>query len=292
MRARDRQRERGSFRAGHLTLVERYRLSETVEEPDARFPSDVAPDAVDARHEVAGLDPLRQRRPGVELDAAAACNFNNGVRHVDDGSADAAADVVDAADRGGRGAKLQQRIGRIVDVEVIALLRAIAVNRERLSGQRQMNQVVHDTVGGPTTRLPWTIWIRETSDGVLQTVGTAIDSQVLFRRKFVDRVDAEWIGVLLFANRCRTGFSIRQPRADEDERRLWTFEAQRLEQHQVAATIDVEVGRRIVHAAHRARLPGQVEHDVLPGDSTAHRGDIAQVAFDHMHAGGGEVRGG
>jgi hypothetical protein len=60
--------------------------------------------------------------------------------------------------------------------------------------------------------------------------------------------------------------------------------AQRLEQHQGAAEVDVEVGPRIFHAADRTRLPREVEDVLLAGDERGHEAPLAQVAFHDFHA--------
>src|SRR5437867_1182709 len=99
---------------------------ETVLESDRRLPSDLAPYARHVGDEVAGLNLLIERRPLDPLEAAAARDRGDRLRHFDDRRADAGADVVRAFCHLTR-RKREQRIDRVVDVDVVAALTAVAV---------------------------------------------------------------------------------------------------------------------------------------------------------------------
>src|SRR5687767_3121221 len=81
------------------------------------------------------------------------------------------------------------------------------------------------------------------------------------------------------------GVTILQPRTGKYDLRVAIVFAQRFEQYEVAAAVDVEVGPRVLHAAHRARLTGEVNHDLLATDDGGHPVEIAKVSFHYRDAG-------
>ena len=95
----------------------------------------------------------------------------------------------------------------------------------------------------------------------------------------------------VFADRHVLGVTVLQPRAGEDDLRVAIVLAQRLEQHEIAAAIHVEVGPRIFHAAHGAGLAREVHHDLLATDHARDQVAIAKVAFHHRDTGSLEGRG-
>ena len=113
---------------------------------------------------------------GDQLDAAAAGDGDDRLRHVDERRPDAGADVVHR--RVARCVLPQQHERRhhVVDEDVIAPLAAFAVDAERAIVQRQVNHPVDDAVVGPRRRLAGSEGIRDARDGGLQAEQAAVDA--------------------------------------------------------------------------------------------------------------------
>jgi hypothetical protein len=62
--------------------------------------------------------------------------------------------------------------------------------------------------------------------------------------------------------------------------------AARLEDRQLRAAVDVEVGLRVGHRVHVARLPGEVEQEILPAHQARQPRPVAHVRDMHAHAAG------
>ena len=67
------------------------------------------------------------------------------------------------------------------------------------------------------------------------------------------------------------------PRAREHDLHRRVVCAARLEQRQLAAAVDLEVGVRVLHAVDVADLAGEVEDHVLPAHQIVHRALLADV---------------
>ena len=77
------------------------------------------------------------------------------------------------------------------------------------------------------------------------------------------------------------GAAVDLTRAREDDLDLRVVRAARLENRELAAAVDLEIGVRVAHRVEVARLAGQVEEVVLPSDEMAEAVLVADVRDVH-----------
>jgi len=96
----------------------------------------------------------------------------------------------------------------------------------------------------------------------------------------VDAVDVGGPYQMAFGHRQRVGPPVNLARAGVDHLDARVVMAARLEQGQLAATVDLEVGMRVLHAVDVTHLAGQVKdhfavaHQVVHGAGLPHVGDV------------------
>jgi hypothetical protein len=97
-------------------------------------------------------------------------------------------------------------------------------------------------------------------------------------------MDAQRFREVILRDRRMADLAIGKTGADEYEFGGSVLGAQRLEQHEIAAAVDVEIGPGVFHAPDRTRLSSQVEDNFLCHHSLPHRIQIAQIGFDGANA--------
>ncbi len=102
-------------------------------------------------------------------------------------------DVVDTAVAGRRRGQAHERADEIVHVDVVAPLRSVAVDRQRVVVERQMNQSVHHTIRRAARRLPGTVWIGDARNRVAQAEQRGVEPQVALDGGLVDGVKTQRI---------------------------------------------------------------------------------------------------
>src|SRR5262245_29106333 len=116
-----------------------------------------------------------------------------------------------------------------------------------------MNQSVDDTIGGSPWRLARSIRVGEARDRESLSVRAAIYTQVLLRRELVHAVHAERLRLTILGDAAVAARAVREPRADEQDLGVRTDRPHRVEQHEIAAAVHVEVGPGIFDAGDCAR---------------------------------------
>ena len=82
---------------------------------------------------------------------------------------------------------------------------------------------------------------------------------------------------VILGDRQRVGLAVHLARAREHDLHARVELAARLENRQLAAAVDVEIGVRIPHAVDVAHLAGEVEDDLAIAHQMVHRAFLADV---------------
>ena len=143
-----------------------------------------------------------------------------------------------------------------------------------------MNEPVDHAVRRAAGRLTRAEGVGHARDGKPQAKEAAIELQILLRRRLVNGVQAQRFARLLLRDRQIRHAAVLQPRPDEHQLGCGVHLSHRLEQHEVAAAIHVEIRPGIFHAADRAGLAGEIEDRLLPAHEVGHQLVVADVALD------------
>ena len=200
-----------------------------------------------------------------------------------------AADVEDLAIARVDRARPQERVGRIVDVDEIALLGAVAVNLDDAAFDRQPDEPADEALAVVADQLPRPVDVGQPQRAGADLEHVVVDEMVVLARRLVDAVDVGRLHQVLLVDRQRVGTAVDLARAGEDDLGAGIVVAARLENRQLAAAVDLEVGVRIAHAVDVTDLAGEVEDDLPVAHQIVHRALLPDVGDVDAHAVGDAV---
>ncbi len=104
-----------------------------------------------------------------------------------------------------------------------------------------------------------------------------VDEVVVLAGRLVDAVDVGRPHQMTLGDRQRVGLAVDLPGAGVDDLGARIVMTAGLEQRQLAAAVDLEIGVRVTHAVDVTDLAGQVEDHVAPLHQVVHRAGLAHV---------------
>ena len=114
-------------------------------------------------------------------------------------------------------------------------------------------------------------------------VHPVVEQVVPLAGHLVDPVDVDRPDRMLLVDRQVVGPAVDLARAGVDDPDRRVVLAARLEDRQLRAAVDLEVGLRVGHRIEMARLPGQVEQEVLIAHESGHRMAVADIGDVDLH---------
>ena len=189
-----------------------------------------------------------------------------------------AADVEHLAVARVGGARPQERVRGVVDVDEIAKLRAVAVDwisRPSIASLSQTDEPL-PRVAHPHPRA---VGVREPQRARAHAEDVVVEQMVVLAGRLVDAVHVDGHEVRLVDGQVLRP-AVDLARAGEDDLHRRVVMAAGLEDRELAAAVDLEIRVRIAHGVDVARLAGEVEEIVLIADEVvqavlvAHVGDV------------------
>jgi hypothetical protein len=177
----------------------------------------------------------------------------------------------------------QKRIRGVVDVDEIAQLRAVSVDRNGLILDREPDEPADEPLAVVANQLAWAVDVGQPQRAAAHPEHVVVDQVVVLAGRLVDPVDVGRPHQMRLGDRQRIGPAVDLPRAGEHDLDLRVVIAARLEHRQLTAAVDLEVGVRIPHAVDVAHLPGEAEDHVAVADQIVHRRlltDVGDVDVD------------
>ncbi len=171
----------------------------------------------------------------------------------------------------------QERVHGVVDVHEIANLRAVAENLDLAPFERETDEPADKSLTVVPDELPRPVHVGEPQRARAHVEHVVVEQVVVFARRLVDAVDVDRSHQMTFGDRQRVGLSVHLARSREHHlHRRIEFPA-RLENRQLAAAVDLEIGVGILHAVDVAHLAGEVEDDLAIANQVVHGAFLADV---------------
>ena len=176
----------------------------------------------------------------------------------------ATAHVEDLAIAGVVCAGPQERVGRVVHVDEVAELAAVAVDLDGAALEGEADEPADETLAVVSNQLPRTVHVRQPQRAGTHAEHVVVDEVVVLAGRLVDAVDVGRPHEMRLVDRQGVGAPVDLPRAGEHDLGVLVEVPARLEQGQLAEAVDLEIRVRIAHAVDVTDLPGEVEDDLLP----------------------------
>ena len=158
----------------------------------------------------------------------------------------AAAQVVEPPRRPLFGRGQEERTHRIVGVGEVTPLPAVTVDRELLAGQDEAKPRAEKRLPRVAHAHPGAVGVRQPQNGDADAVRRPVQEVVPLSRGLVDAVDVDRLQRMLLVNRQVSRPSVDLARAREDDVDSWIVVAAGLEDRELGATVDLEVGVGVV----------------------------------------------
>ena len=174
----------------------------------------------------------------------------------------------------------QQRLNHIVHVVEVAHLQPVAEDVERLPLQQLPEPPADERLSRVADAHTRAVGVGQPQRDGAQAVDLVVNHVVPLAGQLVDAVDIGRLQRVALVHRQILRAAVDLPRAGEDDLGRRVAVATRLQQRELAADVDLQVGVGVSHAVGVADLPGQVEDDVLPLHQiaqavlVAHIGDV------------------
>src|SRR5580700_341720 len=252
------------------------RAFETVAQRDCRSPAQRLADQRIVGIVVTYVDPFAVGGEFALFEMADAVKSNEQPRQVDERRDFAPAQVEDLTGRLGPRRRQQEGLDTVVDVGEVAELLA-SPNLERLALEEQANPNAHKRLPRVLDSHPRSIRVRQPQDARRQLVDVIVQTVIKLARQLVDAVDVDGTQRMPFIDGQPFGPAVDLARAGKHNPRGRVEFPTRLENRELGAAIDLEVGERVLHRIEMARLSRQVEQKVLPGHVRAKTVGIANV---------------
>src|SRR6266542_739162 len=208
----------------------------------------------------------------------AVCQAADEARSVGQGDATRAADIEHVPLACRVHPRQQKCRGYVIDVDVIALLPAVAIDLDCFSPCCQTQEVVDHAVRFAVVLLITPIGVGDSEDREIQPALVTQHAQVVLHGDFVHCIDAFRIQRMLFIDRKIERLSVYEAAACKDHpRRVRGFGAG-LEQRQMRYAVLIEAVPRIAIALDWAGRSHQVDDQLLPRDRRLRKCRISQVA--------------
>ena len=174
------------------------------------------------------------------------------------------------------------RVDDVVDVQAVAALRAVAVQRDVVTEQSPPDEHGEEALVGAAEVQPRAVDVGQPQCRRLHAVHACIQQVELLARQLVDAIDVD--------RRCRMAFvdgQVLRPPIDLPGRRLdhgriGCDGAHHLEERDVAAQVEIEVAQRILDRREMAHLTGDVEDHVGAVERFGHLRSV-DPRFEHAH---------
>ena len=266
-------------RSGQVLAVERDRAAQALraDRPAAASPTRLA-ELRRVGVEAADVDPLLFRRPRRR-------KRTDPVPAISSSSVDqiAVADRLVAADvehlavaRVGR-ARPQERIGRIVHVDEVAQLRAVAEDLDLASLDRQADEPADEALAVVLDQLTRAVDVGQPQRAGAHAEDVVVEQVVVLAGRLVDAVDVGRAHQMVLVDRQAVRRAVDLPRAGEDDPHRRVVPPAGLEHRQLRAAVDLEIRVRVAHAVDVADLPGEVEDHLAVLHQRVHRRLVAHV---------------
>src|SRR4051812_1296552 len=268
---------RGRNVLGEVLAVERDRITQAVGERRLGPPSERVRDQLPVRIEVADIDGLLLGGPLGEPVAPRAGRGDQEVHQIAVRDRLEAADVEDLAVRCVVRTGSEERIDRVIDEDEVTYLLSVAVDLNLASFNHQPDEPGDEALPVVFQQLPRAVDIGQSERAGADAKHVVVNEVVVLAGGLVDAVDVGRPHQMRFRNWQRVGAPVHLARTGEDDLDVRVVVAARLENRQLGAAVDLEVGVRVLHAVDVTDLPGQVEDHVLVLDQVIHGRLLADV---------------
>ena len=224
---------------------------------------------------------FRSSGKGIRPDPTAAGDPDQRLGELEQRDVAVAAEVVDPA--GGLRPRGREQEGGdgVVDVGEVAALAAVAVDEDLLVGERVPDPDAEEGLAGVAHAHSRAVRVRQPQHARPDPVDVAVEEVVPLAGRLVDPVHVDGRDRVALVDRKVPRAPVELARAREHDRDVGVLVPARLEDRELAARVDLEVGVRVGHRVEVARLAGEVEEDVLVADEVAEAVLVADVGDVH-----------
>ena len=113
------------------------------------------------------------------------------------------------------GARTQERIHRVVDVDEVTKLRAVAEDLDFLVLEHEADEPGNETLAAVFQQLPRTVDVGQAQRGGAHAEHVVVDQMVVLARRLVDTVDVRWPHEMRLGDRQTVRTAVDLPRAGE-----------------------------------------------------------------------------
>ena len=171
----------------------------------------------------------------------------------------------------------EKRTDRVVNVDEVANLGAVAENLNLLVFDRQPDEPRDKALSIVFDQLARAIDIGQPQRRSTDAEDVVVDEMVVLAGRLIDPVDVSRPNQMFLGD-----WQIFRLAIDLTGARIHHLDAgivppARLEQRQLAVAVDLEVGMRVAHAVDVADLPGEVEDDLAIAHEIVHRARLTDV---------------
>src|SRR5687767_12085765 len=251
--------------------VELNRALESLAQRRGRPPSEYLLDTRRIGVEVADIDRLLFRRPFDETVAATAGHRDEQLDEIAMRDRFDSADVQHLPVRGVARSGTQECIGRVVHVDEITQLRPVTIDLDLAILDGEPDEPRDETLAIVLDQLSWPVDVRESQRACAYAEHVVVQEVVVLAGGLVDPVHVGWLDEVLLGHGQRVRAAVHLSGSREDDLHGWIVAAAGLEDEQLAAAVDLEVGIRILHAVDVADLSREIEDDVLLAYQVVHR---------------------
>ena len=181
------------------------------------------------------------------------------------------------------GARPEERVGGVVHVDEIAELRAVTVDVDGLILDRKPDEPADEALAIVLDELTRPVHVGQPERARAHAEHVVVDEMVVLAGRLVDPVDVGRAHEMALIDRKRVGAPVHLARTGEDDLHLRVVVAARLENGELAAAVDLEIGVGVPHAVDVAHLAREAEDDVAIADEMVHRRLLADVGHVDAH---------
>ena len=184
-----------------------------------------------------------------------------------------------------------QALDDVVDVQAVALLRAVTEQGDRLVAERAADEDRQEALEVVAQALARSVHVGEPHRGRPQPVHLVVQEVELLGRVLRDAVDVDRRDRVVLVDRQVARLAEELAGRGEHDRRRRVLARSSLEERELAAGVRLEVEERVGHRVDVAHLAGEVEHELGVGRGVAHVGpvDVGEVGVDDRVAGSTSV---
>lgn len=247
---------------GEVFAVISERLREAVGQRDIGTPAEDGLDFRPIRIVIPNIDPLSFLREITDMQFAAAIGIAQKFAECGKRDGFQTAKVEDFAIGRFGGRREQQCIHAVVDVGKIAELGA-APDFDGLVFEDLADPNAEEGLTGVFDAHARSVGVGEAEGAGLEPVNVVVEDVVPFPSHLVDAVDVDWTDGVQFVDGKVIGFAVELAGAGEEDFEGGVEFAAGLEQGELGAAVDFEVGVGVEHGVEVTGLPGEVEEEVL-----------------------------